>query len=34
MDKIAFRYDDLRVIPARQIGLLSHPQWELYHGNK
>ena len=34
MDKIAFTYDDLRVTPDRQIGLLSHPQWELYHGNK
>ena len=29
MEKITFRYDDLRVIPARQIGLHSHPQLEL-----
>lgn len=31
MDKIAFTYDDVRVTPDRQIGMHSHPQWELSH---
>ena len=31
MNKIAFTYDDVRVTPDRQIGIHSHPQWELSH---
>lgn len=31
MNKIAFTYDDVRVTPDRQIGMHSHPQWELSH---
>lgn len=31
MDKLAFTYDDVRVTPDRQIGMHSHPQWELSH---
>ncbi|MBD5316492.1 MAG: AraC family transcriptional regulator [Bacteroides sp.] len=29
MNEPAFRFDDVRVTPDRQIGLNSHPQWEL-----
>ena len=31
MNKLAFTYDDVRVTPDRQIGMHSHPQWELSH---
>lgn len=31
MDKVAFTYDDVCVTPECQIGLNSHPQWELSH---
>ena len=31
MKRNAFTYDDVRVTPDRQIGLHSHPQWELSH---
>lgn len=29
MNKTTFTYDDVRVAPDRQIGMNSHPQWEL-----
>lgn len=31
MDKTAFVFDDVHVPPERQIGINSHPQWELSH---